>query len=610
MNQLYSLEVTLTVLGPFLTATTGGGGYGVHKAFHRAHNGDLVVPASHIKGKVRWALEELAPYFDADVRPPLDQWFGAVSANNEYTPIPGMLHFSDMKCRSEKQAVTRTRVVIHPIAGTSAENLLREIEDPYASGSKIECVGTVSYYASELTVAKQIAATLNVGLKWLANLGAEKGVGYGRLAAVRISEPIIQVTSPTDTVNFDSGTSLHLRITPLEPLLIGGVKSRRTNLVQAQREILGGVIKGALAAALNRTYGIEPVHRKMDASSVSDFPDYPTLVAHYAQICVSHALPVYVGQPRPIRIPISTVKHAGKLWDTALSPESFPISQGQAPQYFIDWKDKDTYFGIAQPSEIFVTRSEVDNVSQRTLEGQLFTYSFHCPNDEQGRAIEWVSNVDFSAITDTDVRTQVKKEFAQAVQRHLTHLGKLGRAVRIEVYDDKAPNAQPTKQLGEDGLAIITLQSDAIMLDPAQVHSLGVGEDLHALYADFWSDLCGNNPSAPCMELVDFYAHQCFYGGYLYHRYLGTIERDQAPNRYRPYYVTSAGSVFKLRVLDEQVATQLLARWQSRGIPLPQWARNEYGQYGTEIWESCPFVPENGYGEIVVNLEWHWTNRL
>jgi hypothetical protein len=42
------------------------------------------------------------------------------------------------------------------------------------------------------------------------------------------------------------------------------------------------------------------------------------------------------------------------------------------------------------------------------------------------------------------------------------------------------------------------------------------------------------------------------------------------------------------------------------GLPLPVWALAEYGQYNRELWETCPFVPENGYGEIAVNLAWHW----
>ena len=51
-------------------------------------------------------------------------------------------------------------------------------------------------------------------------------------------------------------------------------------------------------------------------------------------------------------------------------------------------------------------------------------------------------------------------------------------------------------------------------------------------------------------------------------------------------------------------------RWMSGGLPLPKWALAEYGQYNRALWENCPFVPENGYGEIAVNLAWHWDNPI
>ena len=59
MIATYSCRIRLTVLGPFLTAATGPDRYGVDKSFHRDHLGRLVIPRSHIKGRLRAALEEL-----------------------------------------------------------------------------------------------------------------------------------------------------------------------------------------------------------------------------------------------------------------------------------------------------------------------------------------------------------------------------------------------------------------------------------------------------------------------------------------------------------------------------------------------------------------------
>jgi len=62
MTQQYTCTINLIVLGPFLTAATGPERYGVDKSAHRDHMGRLVIPASHIKGKLRSSLEELDPF--------------------------------------------------------------------------------------------------------------------------------------------------------------------------------------------------------------------------------------------------------------------------------------------------------------------------------------------------------------------------------------------------------------------------------------------------------------------------------------------------------------------------------------------------------------------
>lgn len=79
MAQRYDLPLTLTILGPLLTAATGAGTYGYDKAFHRDYQGNLVIPASHLKGKLRMALKELAPFFGPATLLDLSDWFGVGS---------------------------------------------------------------------------------------------------------------------------------------------------------------------------------------------------------------------------------------------------------------------------------------------------------------------------------------------------------------------------------------------------------------------------------------------------------------------------------------------------------------------------------------------------
>lgn len=611
MSKHYTCEVHLTILGPLLTAATGPDRYGVTKSSHCDHLGRIVIPASHIKGKIRSSLEELEQFFDPDDRPNLSRLFGEPSAEGTYVPLPAILRFSDLICEDtpDPQEGTHTRVTINRLSQTSKQNLLREVDKPFQSGKEIRFNGKVAFRASDSEAALRLARVLKVGFQWLATIGSEKGVGFGRLESVQLDIPIETEESEIQILD---GTSdaIQLRITADEPLLVGSIKNRRSNYIVSRKELPGGLIKGALAAALNEAHGATPVTRPLDKRCASDFPGYESLIKHFSAIRVTHALPTLVENPRPIRLPLSAVEHSDDsgtiIGDVALSSKAAPLVKDRySPAYYGDAKNLKRYEGLAEPAELFVTRSEIDDVSQRTADGQLFTYQFYAPYTldklNQKQPIEWVCNANFNAIEDVAERSAARQQFGLAVQRYLHRLGKLSRAVTIAVGGGPAAPAMCSRAIIENGLVLVTLQSDAIILDPNLVRSLPLGQDLHELYATYWHDI-----SDGALALDDFFAHQGFEGGYLYHRYLGSAERADNPNRYRPYYLTLSGSLFKLRVLDEKSATNLLTRWMALGLPLPVWALAEYGQYNRELWETCPFVPENGYGEIAVNLAWHW----
>lgn len=609
MPDLYSAAVSVTIRGPFLTAATGAESYGLDKSAYRNARDELAIAGTHLKGRLRMALEQLAPHLPASLTLDLADWFGAESDEGAYTPNPARLRFSDLIYTGPPPDPTRldrrARVTIHRESRTASDNLLREIEDLFSGGRDSLWNGQVTFYAADSAQAHAIAAMLQAGLRWLPTLGAEKGVGFGRIAAAAIATPTPVTTVSTPPVPVGAG-ALQLRIRPREPILVGGIKSGRTNFVTSRRTLSGALIKGALAMALNQAHGDWPAHRPLE-DHPADFPDYQELAAHYSDVRVTHALPTATGGPRPVRLPISTVQHEGEYYDTALHPDPVPLVQGRAPVYFVDWKSGREYIGAAEPRLHFVTRTAVDNTSERADDGRLFTYAYLAPQDDQGAPVEWVCDVRFDAIQDQATRDAVRTQFAAAVSRFLTHLGKTGRAVAVEVRAGAATPALLSRPPIADGIALVTLQSDALMLQPERVRELPPGSSLRLLYADYWAKL-----SDSAVELEDFFAHQGFEGGYLYHRYLGAAERASRPDRYRPYYLTRAGSVFKLRIQDPAAARPLLDRWLSQGLPLPAWAQKEYGEEfpATALWQQCPFVAAAGYGDIAVNLTWHWDKAL
>lgn len=605
----YETEIRLTILGPFLTATASPEVYGLQKVFFRGPDGQPALPGSHVKGKLRMALQELLSAGVSELAIDLKDWFGEESSEQSYAPVPGRLRFSNFHQAAPLQPASkeevlhpparRSRVTIHPRALTAAENKLRDVEELFASGASADWLGAVTFYARELGEAGQIQAALLAGFRWLTALGAEKGVGFGRLARVQVGAPRELRDGAVSPEQMGAVESLQLRIRPVERLMIGEVKKPRANYVSSGRVIPGGAVKGALAANLNRAHGLEP-SRPLSVESGELMPEFRELAAHFDQVRVTHAFPAIAGSPRPVRLPLSTTCCDGRWQDRALAPASEPLVNGRAPAFFYDGKETKEYAGAANPKEVFVTRTEIDDVTRRSREARLFTYSFLCPVDGMGRPVEWVCNVDFSAIAEPAVRRQVRDQFAFAVMS-LDGLGKLNQAVVVAVGAGTAAAAIPSRGPVQAGEALVTLQSDAILLDPEKVRRLPPGQDLFALYAAFWQEIGGDAG----LELSDFWAYQTFQGGYLYHRYLGAVERQERPAAYYPYYLTGAGSLFRLRAASSQ-AELLLQRWLVSGLPLPAWAVQRYTRNGHPLWQTCPFVPENGYGEIAVNLDWHW----
>ena len=56
-----------------------------------------------------------------------------------------------------------------------------------------------------------------------------------------------------------------------------------------------------------------------------------------------------------------------------------------------------------------------------------------------------------------------------------------------------------------------------------------------------------------------------------------------------------------LDVVSPDEVKPLVTRWLEQGLPLPRWAEKAYGK----SFETNPYLPTNGYGEIVVDLPVH-----
>ena len=70
---------------------------------------------------------------------------------------------------------------------------------------------------------------------------------------------------------------------------------------------------------------------------------------------------------------------------------------------------------------------------------------------------------------------------------------------------------------------------------------------------------------------------------------------------YNPELLTCSGSVFVLEpVRDQAAAEAVLADWRDHGLGQPQNAPD------TDDWWANPYIRQNGYGDVAINLDLHW----
>ena len=216
------------------------------------------------------------------------------------------------------------------------------------------------------------------------------------------------------------------------------------------------------------------------------------------------------------------------------------------------------------------TRTKINELTGTVAASQLFSYASVVPD-----GWKWLGDIDMSAI-DADTRDI----FAKALFDGLPNLGKTKAFANITPSPASRRSATPGN---EANMIAVTLATDALMNDPADLlahddRPQSPQERLRQSYADFWSDVTGNQ-----LRLVNFFARQRLAGGYQARRFV----RQGEP--YYPFLVTEAGSTFLLEGTANAIVPLLAS-----GLPLPN-------ALSALDWRSCPFVRENGFAEIRCN---------
>jgi hypothetical protein len=597
---LYRADVTITVTGPLLTKSSAPGAWGVDSVCARNAAGELILPWTMIKGRIRDAWRELRHVGGPDLVPDPIEILGPENEgaagnrshpDGSFTRHNTSLFGTDFVLKREHEdrlhELTRTRISQDPDRHAASEDMLQVMESLFQAGEKYDFEGVIEYDAPDRRAADDVKRMVVKSLRWAGVLGSQTSVGFGGISKIDWHARDPQPVAFGDTA--PKATNMWLRLTADQPLCITEERSKE-NLFVGGVVIPGAVIKGSVAAQWRRELGLA-------GAEVAPGDDLarPELAAGFEKIRFSHARPVAKGATaRPVVIPLSLAK-VGSAYRDMAQLRTPPDDMAVPPEFQPDWKDwtkVNTDFGWPKVRKELRVRTAIDATARRAKTGNLFAYETVVPD-----GLEWYCEVSFQALT-CATAAQARAQLLDLLRFGLRGVGKTKATLRAELAEPPAPKVASLSG-AQNGAYILSLQTPALLVPPTALRGSRDPEHLLNAYRSVFDDL-----SHHALRLENLFASQFLQGGLYLHR------RFQDEHHYQPYALTAAGSVFVFRIVDgqEQRASEFVNQWWESGLPVPAWAVREFARNGGDgaHWKNNPFVPENGFGEVAVNLETHF----
>jgi hypothetical protein len=547
-------------------------------AARRHADGKLYLPGSLIRGKIR----EQAVFLGLNR---LTELFGRESGNRQngnetVEPDRTKIIFTDFIDALKRSPTRRFRIAIDDDRATADDQMLAVLESPYAPGEEVAFAGSVRVFASDGERA-EIERQLSAALRAVSSVGSQRTVGFGRVSSVEITADAA-VGKPKPPV---SGSTLGL-ILSTSDLVCVAKPQPAGNIFESSQNLPGNALKGAIATTWCMSLG------KADGQICGETdPKRRELGEIFHKVRIRHAKPVRAGkETRPFEIPLSVIRYGDEWRDTALLKDD-PAKWDLVPSFAPDWKDSpDSLFEQVEiPLELRV-RTKIDPGRRRAEDEKLFAYEMLSPAD----AYKWVSYIDFPS----DAPPQAAQQLQELLASGIDVFGKTKAKLRCEFFTPVSRDDHVKAEVTiRDGWYVLVVQTPALLNDPRRYNV-----DLRGDYADAWLGISDGN-----LRLSHFRARQELAGGFYQHR------RFAAGRPYKPWLLTSAGSVFVLEPAGDDVskAAKTVGRWLRDGLPIPGGAARFYGLNNSPAdWAECPYIRENGFGEIAVNHEVHWERRL
>lgn len=607
--QRVNMHISLTLQGPLLTQSSAPGELGLDLV--AARRGDkFSLPATLVAGKLRQALEELQSVKESSTgkvdwfNPQLDIWLGKESYQK--SPKSKQLYFSDFELETDVPTESdhiRHRITIYQKSRTVERGQLVMMENPFVSGHEYQFTGKLHFFSPK-DQADTILKSIKTGFNWFSQLGAMKSTGFGQVKHVGFNSlEKLDIPTPGEAQK-SCKKKIGLHIRPLYPFCLSG-KPVIDNLFESEAIIPGGAIIGSIATTWSHLAGVHD--GKVPADSTRE-----NLRNNFSKIRISHGFPGDCSNRRPVVPPLSLVKvdDDSSFYDVALLSHPSLIND-LPPAFCLDWKDDENTlkcypwpylrmkrWGWPSVTSELRVHTGIDRAQYRSKKAELFAYNQIVPGD-----CTWYAEMDLSRIEDDEERAESFEQLKTLLHHGIIGLGKTKTVVDI-TFTPSASEQEPyfPSRIApiHDALWCITLQTDTLLGSPDSpvcLDETSGADELEAMYRKAWHDL-----SAGELHLVRYFARQKLSGGGFRHSVF-QAGREQ----YRPWLLTEAGSIFVLRSETGDIAgaKEKIQDWLNYGLPLSDSVISYYEIGGNEgeRWKKCPFLPQNGYGEIAVNIE-------
>ena len=574
---MHWLEVVITLKPPLLSNRSGALPFGLDSAMTLDPHGRPAVPGSLIRGHLRenW---DFVDYKDRH------KWLGKPASpdSGAATDIQrGAMRFCPWWYSTDKTARQLRYRVRHDSDTDAAAGQMLQIAEVLETENNTPILLKGAIYCLEKPDGPTIEA-IRKGLLLTAAIGSNKGIGFGEVLDVTVSEidppqALVQARQETDDhfrQKIKKTRELGLSIRPLWPFCFPEDHNPSSNRLVSTETIPGSAIKAVMAsiAGPDRLKGFKALFDGMS---------------------VTHALPVAGDVTcRPLYPPLSLAIARGRLYDLAHCPGAGLIS-GEAPAYQPDWKDEQRQavlerLGWPTSRRLISVHNRHSSDSRAAKNEQLFSREDILPEDGQ----RWLCNIRMPADVEDD-QVDAFIDLLQEIvrQQNFGPLGKTGTPAMVRLHSRSWNFSRLQSSLQERNRVVICLQSPARLLNTQEIREIpatGGGKELQQCYAQAWADLSKNS-----LELRHYYVLHRFKGGaYWWERYgRNTMER------YETQVFTDAGSVFVLDIVDRENAETCLEEWRRLGLPQREGFSNDY--------EDNPWIRENGWGEITVDASIH-----